>query len=54
MRWMQYKTCVRGSFTQEDHEVEAMGLFDDVGIIMEEGKKLTWYLGRVKNYKTSW
>jgi hypothetical protein len=29
-------------------------LFDDVGIIMEEGKKLTWYLGRVKNYKTSW
>jgi hypothetical protein len=50
---MQHKTCVRGSFTQEDHEVEAMGLFDNVGIIMEEGKKLTWYLGRVKNYKTS-
>ncbi len=33
--WMQYKTCVGGSFTQEDHEVEEMGLFDDVGIIMD-------------------
>jgi hypothetical protein len=32
---MQYKTCVCGSFTQEDHEVEEMGLFDDVGIIMD-------------------
>ncbi len=32
---MQYKTCVGGSFTQEDHEVEEMGLFDDVGIIMD-------------------
>jgi hypothetical protein len=32
---MQYKTCVGGSFTQEDHKVEEMGLFDDVGIIMD-------------------
>jgi hypothetical protein len=48
---VQYKTCVRGSFTREDHEVEEVGLFDDVGIIMEEGKKLTWYLGRIKNIK---
>lgn len=32
--WMQYKTCVGGFFTQEDHEVEEMGLFDIVGIIM--------------------
>ncbi len=48
---MQYKTCVRGSFTQEDHEVEEVGLFDDVGIIMGEGKKLTWYLGCVENIK---
>jgi hypothetical protein len=32
---MQYKTCVGGSFTQEDCEVEEMGLFDDVGIIMD-------------------
>jgi hypothetical protein len=29
-------------------------LFDDAGIIMKEDKKLTWYLGRAKNYKTSW
>ncbi len=50
---MQYKTYVRGSFTREDHEVEELGLFDDVGIIMEEVKKLTWYLGCVKNYITS-
>jgi hypothetical protein len=48
---VQYKTCVRGSFTREDHEVEEVGLFDEVGIIMEEGKKLTWYLGCVKNIK---
>jgi hypothetical protein len=45
---VQYKTCVRGSFTQEDHEVEEVGLFDDVGIIMKEDKKLTWYLGCAK------
>ncbi len=51
LRCVQYKTCVRGSFTQEDHEVKEVGLFDDVGIIMEEGKKLTWYLGCVKNIK---
>jgi len=48
LRWVQYKTCVRGSFTQEDHEVEEVGLFDDVGIIMKEDKKLTWYLGCAK------
>ncbi len=33
--WMQHKTCVSGSFTQEDREVEEMGLFDDVNIIMD-------------------
>jgi hypothetical protein len=32
---MQHKTCVSGSFTQEDREVEEMGLFDDVNIIMD-------------------
>jgi hypothetical protein len=25
-----------------------VGLFDDVGIIVEEGKKLIWYLGCVQ------
>ncbi len=44
---MQYGTCVKGSFTQEVHEVEEVGLFYDVGIIMEKGKKLIWYLGHV-------
>jgi hypothetical protein len=34
----QYKTCIKGSFTQEE-----VGLFDNVGFIME-GKKLIWYL----------
>jgi hypothetical protein len=48
-RWrqMKYRTCVKGSFTQEVHEVEEVDHFDDVGIIMEEGKKLIWYLGCV-------
>jgi hypothetical protein len=52
---VQYKTCVKGSFTQKVHEVEEVGLFDDVGIIMEEAKKPIWYLGCMctKNYKTS-
>ncbi len=45
---MQYRTCVKGFFTQEVHEVEKVGLFYDVSIIMEEGKKLIWYLGRVQ------
>ncbi len=44
LRWIQYRTCVKGSFTQEIHEVD---VFYDVGIIMEEGKKLIWYLGCV-------
>ncbi len=39
---MQYRTCVKGSLTQE------MGLFYDVGIIMEEGKKLIWYFRHVQ------
>jgi hypothetical protein len=37
---MQYKTCVGGSFTQEDHEVEEMGLFDHVGIILDVNRVL--------------
>jgi hypothetical protein len=44
---VQYGTCVKESFTQEVHEVEEVGLFYDVGIIMEEGKKLIWYLENV-------
>jgi hypothetical protein len=45
---MQYRTCVKGFFTQEVHEVKEVVFFNDVGIIMEEGKKLIWYLGRVQ------
>jgi len=48
LRRMQYRTCVKGSFTQEVHEVKEVVFFNDVGIIMEEGKKLIWYLGRVQ------
>ncbi len=48
LRRVQYKTCWRGFITWEDHEVENVGLFDDVGIIMEGGKKLIWYLGYVQ------
>jgi hypothetical protein len=47
LRRVKYGTCVKGYFTQEVREVEEVGLFDDVGIIMEEGKKLIWYLGHV-------
>jgi len=35
LRRMQYRTCVKGSFTQEVHEVEKVVFFNDVGIIME-------------------
>jgi hypothetical protein len=45
---VQYRTCVKGFLTQEVHEVEEVGLFYDVGIIMEEDKKLIWYLGCVQ------
>ncbi len=48
LRGVQYRISVKGSFTQKVHEVEEVGLFYDVGIIMEEGKKLIWYLGRVQ------
>jgi len=48
LRWVQYKTCLRSFFTWENNEVENVGLFDEVGIIMEEGKKLIWYLGCVQ------
>jgi hypothetical protein len=29
-------------------KLKNVGLFDDVGIIMEGGKKLIWYLGHVQ------
>jgi len=48
LRQVQYRTCVKGSFTQEVHAVEEACLFYDVGIIMKEGKKLIWYLGHVQ------
>ncbi len=35
LRGVQYRTCVKGSFTQKVHEVEEVGPFDDVGVIME-------------------
>jgi len=45
---VQYRTCVKGFFTQKVHEVEEVSVFDDVGFVMEEGKKLIWYLGLVQ------
>jgi hypothetical protein len=47
LKQIHYKTCVKGSFTQGIHEVENMGLSNDVGIIMEKGIKLICYLGHV-------
>jgi hypothetical protein len=47
LRQKHYRTCVKGSFTQEVHEVEKVGLSDEVGIIMEKGRKLIWYLKHV-------
>jgi len=44
LRQIHYRTCVKGFFTQEVHEVEEVGLSNDVGIIMGKGKKLIWYL----------
>jgi hypothetical protein len=38
---------VKGPFTRKVHEVEEVNLFNDVGIVMEEGK-LIWYLGLVQ------
>jgi hypothetical protein len=43
LRWIHYKTCVKGFFTQKVHEIEEVGLSYGVGIIMEKGKKLILY-----------
>jgi hypothetical protein len=54
LRRVQYKACIGGSHFDYAHDIEEVGLFDDVAVIMEEGNTLTWYLGRVqkmvKNY----
>jgi hypothetical protein len=42
-----YKTCIKGSTTQNVDEIEVMVMFDDVDILVNEGKKLTWYFGHV-------
>ncbi len=42
-----YKTCIRGSTTQNAHEIEVMVMFNDVDILVNEGEKLTWYLVHV-------
>ncbi len=42
-----YKTCIRSSTIQNAHEIEVMVLFSDVDILVNEGKKLTWYLVHV-------
>jgi len=47
LRQIHYRTCVEGSFTQEVHEVEEVGLSNDVGIIMEKSKKMIWYLEHI-------
>ncbi len=53
LKQIHYRTCVKGFFTQKIHEVEEVGLSDDVGIIMEKGKKLIWYIYIFGNYETS-
>jgi hypothetical protein len=47
LKQIHYKTCVKSYFTQEVHEVEEVGLSDDVGIILEKDKKMIWYLGHI-------
>lgn len=42
-----FKTCIKGSTTQNVDENEVMVMFDDVDILVNEGKKLTWYFGHV-------
>jgi hypothetical protein len=42
-----YKTCIKGSTTQNVNEIEMMVMFYDVDILVNEGKKLTWYFGHV-------
>jgi hypothetical protein len=34
--------------SKDANEIQEIGLFYDVGILMEEGKSLTWYLGRIQ------
>ena len=34
--------------SNDTNDLQDIGLFDDVGVLMEEGRSLTWYLGRVQ------
>ena len=45
LQQVQYRNSIQStSFLEDPHEVEEISFLDDVTIIMEEGKKLTWYL----------
>jgi uncharacterized protein YlzI (FlbEa/FlbD family) len=35
------------STTRNAHKIEVMVMFDDAIILVNEGKKLTWYFGHV-------
>ena len=46
---VQYRTSTDSSYLSNNaHDLQEVGLFDDVGVLMEEGKNLVWYLGRVQ------
>jgi hypothetical protein len=48
LQQVQYRNSTQStSFLEDPHEVEEVSFLDDVYIIMEEGKKLTWYLACV-------
>jgi hypothetical protein len=34
-----HKICIKGSFTQNGHEIEVMVMFDEVDILVNGGKK---------------
>ena len=49
LRQVQYKTSTDSSYLSNDtNDLQEIGLFDDVGVLMEERRSLTWYLGHVQ------
>ena len=49
LRRVQYRTSANSSYLSNDtNGFQEIGLFDDICVLMEEGRSLTWYLGRVQ------
>jgi hypothetical protein len=45
LRRVQYQTFIDlGYMSRDANEIQESGLFDDVSILMEEGRSLIWYL----------